>query len=127
MSRLNRAKIFAPFAALTGFEAAIESKRTQYVPRHLPDADEEYALNAALERLHWLTRTGALARRNRVVVRVEYFEVCTDRNHEGYGRLGQYRALAGIVRRVDPVRQLIVVGDRAIPFADISRVEVEGV
>ena len=123
MTRLNRAKIFAPFAALAGFEAAIESKRVAYVPRRVLDAKEVYDLNATLNRLDRLTRTGALARLNRVAVRVEFFEVCADRNHEGYGRLGLYRTLTGIVQRVDPVKQIIVVGGRAIPFADIGSVE----
>ena len=39
MARLNRAKLFAPFAALSGFEAAVRAKEVAYVPRPRPDAD----------------------------------------------------------------------------------------
>ena len=120
MTPLNRAKLFAPFAALAGFEEAARSKEVPYVPRRALDADEAYALNALLNRICRLTRTGALARMHRVIARVEYFETCTDRNHEGYGVLGLYHTLTGTVRRVDPVKQLVLIGDRAIPFSDIS-------
>ena len=51
MTRLNRAKIFAPFAALTGFEEAVRSKQTPYVPRRQPDAEGLRALNRALRLL----------------------------------------------------------------------------
>ena len=45
MPRLNRAKIFAPYAALRGFEGHIESKQVPYVARYIPDPEEERELN----------------------------------------------------------------------------------
>ncbi len=33
MAQLNRAKIFAPFAALSGYDEAVRSKQVPYVPR----------------------------------------------------------------------------------------------
>ena len=122
MARLNRAKIFAPFAALSGYDDAVRSKQVPYVPRRQRDADALRALNLALERLHRTTRTGALARQNRVRARVEYFEVCKDPNHEAFGRDGLYHTLTDIVWRVDPTGQKLVIGNRAIPFADLQRV-----
>lgn len=119
MAQLNRAKIFAPFAALSGYDEAVRSKQVPYVPRRQRDAEEMRALNRALELLRRATRTGALARRNRVVARVEYFEVCRDPNHEAFGRDGLYHALTGIVWRVDPVGRVLVIGERTLPFADI--------
>lgn len=120
MPRLNRAKVFAPFSALGGFEEAIRSKEVPYVPRRAPDAEEVRELNLVLNRLCRLTRTGTLARKNGVVARVEYFEVCADRNNDGYGRLGLYRTVTGVVRRVDAAGRLVVMVDRAIPFSDIA-------
>ncbi len=122
MAQLNRAKIFAPFAALSGYDEAVRSKRVPYVPRRQRDAEELRALNRALEALERVARTGALARRNRAVARVEYFEVCRDPNHEAFGRDGLYHALTGVVWRVDPVGQTLTVGDRVIPFADIHSI-----
>jgi hypothetical protein len=119
MTRLNRAKLFAPFAALSGYDEAVRSKQVPYVPRRQRDAEEMRALNRALKALERATRTGTLARRNRVVARVEYFEVCRDPNHEAFGRDGLYHALTGVVWRVDPVGRVLVIGERTLPFADI--------
>jgi len=119
MERLNRAKLFAPFAALSGFEEAVRSKEIPYVPRHILDADECYELNAVLNVLYRATHTGALARRNSISVRVEYFAACTDINNDAYGRLGLYHTVTGIVQKVDPVRQLLMVSDTIILFDDI--------
>lgn len=122
MAQLNRAKLFAPFAALAGFDSAVRAKEIRYVPRRIPDAEETEALDRALNLLYRATWCGELARRNRIPVRVEYFEVCADVNHEGFGRLGLYRVETGVVRRVDPVAQVLAVGDRVIPFADLAAV-----
>ena len=125
MTRLNRAKIFAPFAALTGFEEAVRSKQTPYVPRRQLDAEGLLALNRALRRLERATRTGALARQNRVRARVEYFEVCADIHHDAFGRDGLYRAITGVVWRVDTVHQALAIRDRVIPFRDIDSIDVQ--
>ena len=122
MPRLNRAKLFAPFAALSGFDEAVRSKEVPYEPRHIPDAGEARALDAALRALYRATRTGALARQNRVRVRVEYFVVCADARHDACGRLGLYRVETGVARKVDPVGRVLLIGDKAIPFADIRAI-----
>jgi len=122
MARLNRAKIFAPFAALSGYDEAVKSKQVPYVPRRARDADALRALNRALSLLYQATRTGPLARQNRVRARVEYFEVCADPNHEAFGRDGLYHTVTDVVRKVDPVGQTLVIGDQAIPFSDIHRI-----
>ena len=122
MSRQHRAKIFAPFAALEGFDGHIRSKEIPYVSRHIPDADEEYALNRALTALYQLTRTGPMARQNSVTVRIEYFELCTDENHDDCGQKGLYHTVTDVLKWVDPVNQTLRIGDRIIPFSDIDRI-----
>ena len=126
MTQLNRAKIFAPFAALTGFDSAVRAKEIPYVPRHILDPEETYALNEKLSELYLKTRTGALARMNRITVKVEYFEVCTDINNDAYGRLGLYQTQTGILWKVDPVAQAITVGDKVISFSDINTLNIIG-
>ena len=124
MTQLNRAKIFAPFAALAGFDSAVRAKEIQYVPRHILDPEEAYALNEKLNNMYLKTRTGALARMNRITVKVEYFEVCTDINSDAYGRLGLYHTQTGILWKVDPVAQAITVGETIIPFGDINTLNI---
>ena len=46
MSQLNRAKIFAPFAALVGFDERVRRTEINYVAKHELDADEEWELNS---------------------------------------------------------------------------------
>lgn len=126
MMQLNRAKIFAPFAALTGFDSAVRAKEIQYVPRHILDPEELFALNEELNDLYLRTRTGVLARMNRITVKVEYFEVCTDINSDAYGRLGLYHTETGILWKVDPVAKAITVGETIIPFGDINTLNITG-
>ena len=126
MTQLNRAKIFAPFAALAGFEDAVRSKEIQYVPRHILDSEEVFELNQRLNELHLATRTSVLARLNHITVKVEYFEVCTDINNDAYGRLGLYHTTVGTVWKVDPVHQIIQVGDKVISFKEISTLNIVG-
>ena len=126
MTQMNRAKIFAPFAALTGFDSAVRAKEIQYVPRHILDPEEAYALHEMLNGLYLKTRTSALARMSRINVKVEYFEVCTDVNNDAYGRLGLYHTETGILWKVDPAAQAVTVGEKIIPFGDISTLNIIG-
>ena len=123
MTLLNRARIFAPFAALVGFDQHIRSKDVMYVWKHELDADEEWELNRKLVVLHNLTCNSKVARMNQVRVNVEYFTLCTDPNNDAYGRKGLYKKIEGVVTKVDRIEQAIRVntGDyvATIPFNDI--------
>ena len=123
MTRQHRAKIFAPFAALVGFEEHIRSKEIQYVPRHELDADEEWELNRKLNVLHGLTANSRLARENNVTVSIEYYVPCADPNSDAFERKGLYETATGVIRKVDNVNQSVILddsnGERHIAFADI--------
>ena len=123
MSQLNRAKIFAPFAALVGFDERVRQKETVYVPRHVLDSDEEWALDQQLYRLHRLTANSRLARENAVKVTVEYFCECTDPENDAYGKKGVYKTATGVVRKVDQIAQLLILivdgAEKQITFSDI--------
>lgn len=122
MAQLNRAKIFAPFAALSGYDEAVRAKQVPYVPRRQRDAEALRALNRALAVLERATRTGPLARRNRVAARVEYFEACRDPNHDAFGQDGLYHAFTGVVWKVDTVEKVLVIGEKTLRFADIHSI-----
>ena len=59
-------------------------------------------------------------------VKVEYFEVCADKNHDACGRMGLYHTVTGIARKVDPVGQTIMIGDKYIPFDAIGTLTIIG-
>ena len=95
------AKIFSPFDALKGFSEAVASKEIQYVQKIELDDDEKRDLGRKLDVLHNLTWNGRMARSNRVMISVKYFEPCTDRDSFAFGAKGQYKELQGMVLRVD--------------------------
>ena len=98
MTRLNRAKIFAPFAALVGFDERVRRKEIRYVAKVELDADEEWELNRKLLILHERTANSKLARTHAVVVKVEYYAVCTDNENDAYMEKGQYLTVTGRVQ-----------------------------
>lgn len=126
MSQLNRAKIFAPFAALVGFDERVHRKEVNYVAKHELDADEEWELNHRLYELHCLTANSKLARANMVSATVEYFSVCLDEENDAYQVKGQYKTVTGVVLRVDQHEQRIIIRNGAdtevILFSDIYRI-----
>ena len=126
MTRLNRAKIFAPFAALVGFDERVRRKEITYVPKVELDADEEWELNRRLLILHERTANSKLARANAIDVKVEYFAVCTDAENDAYMEKGQYLTVTGKVVRADPHRQeLTIIVDgvkQVIRFSDIYQI-----
>ena len=73
MDPVRRAKIFAPFDALAGFDEALASTEVLCEPRRELSDDEKEELDRRLGILHRLTRNGHLARENRVPVSVTRF------------------------------------------------------
>ena len=117
----RRAKLFSPFDALRGFDAAIWSKEVLYEDRKQLGTTELEILNRKLEHLQKLTYNSRMARKNRPVVTVTYFSPCTDVNSFAYGSQGQYVSVMGIVRKVDPViSRTITLDEQVIEFSDIS-------
>ena len=124
----KRAKIFAPFDALKGFNEAVASKDVVYVePIELEQQDRE-ELDCRLNILHELTINGRAAKANRVVVTVTYYVPCEDSESFSYGSKGQYKTLTGICWGVDPdTSKTIKVDNRRISIYNISRVEISNV
>ena len=120
----KRAKIFAPFAALRGFDGCILDKEVQYQPKIILDEEVKDEIAQQLEVLHGLTINGRAARKNHVVVSVTYFIPCSDKNHEAYGYYGQYVTVTGVCKKVDSViTKTITVDDTFIGFDDILMIE----
>ena len=120
----KRAKIFAPFAALRGFDGCILDKEVQYQPKIILDEEVKDEIAQQLEVLHGLTINSRATRNNHVVASVTYFIPCSDKNHEAYGYYGQYVTVTGVCKKVDSViTKAIIVEKVAIPLDDIYKIE----
>ena len=93
----QRAKIFSPFAALRGFDEAIDE----------------------------MTRNLRLAKANCVSATVTYYVPCMDENHEAYGCRGSYEQYTGTVWRVDSLlTKALYIGEMIIEFSEISDITI---
>ena len=120
----KRAKIFAPFAALRGFDGCILDKEVQYQPKIILDEEVTDEIAQQLEVLHGLTINSRAVRNNHVVVSVTYFIPCSDKNHEAYGYYGQYVTVSGVCKKVDDtITHTITVGGLVISLDDIYKIE----
>ncbi|MBQ9008623.1 MAG: hypothetical protein IJ088_04745 [Clostridia bacterium] len=116
MDRQRRAKIFAPFDALSGFDEAIASKTVPYTDR--PELSDEVRrhINHVLSELHRLIPNTRLARLRRVHARAIRFVPCRDRNSTAFGHQGLLEQVEGICRCVDPIEQRITIDDMVLSF-----------
>ena len=122
----QRAKIFSPFAALKGFEEAIDEKVRRYVEKRELSDEEQEALDTALSRLHDLTKNLRMAKENRVTAAVTFFIPCADENHEAYGHGGSYERYTGTVWKVDSLlTKSLLIGDRAIEFSELAEIVIQ--
>lgn len=126
MKLSQRAKIFSPFAALRGFDEAIESKLETYVSKsELTDEDQE-RINRVLQELVELAGNSREAREHPVSVTVTFYVPCQDENHEAYGLRGQYQTVTGMLRKIDPlILRALQVDETVIEFSDILEIRIE--
>lgn len=113
MSRTDRAAQFAPFAALTGHEEAIQETARLTDRRVELGESEKSVLNEKMQMLQ--DRIS-----ERPFARVTYFS--PDQRKEG----GAYLTVAGNVRRIDEVARRVIFSNQIeIPMDDIMEIESE--
>ncbi len=107
MSRENRAAQFAPFAALTGYDAAVR-ETARLTDARIPLTEEQLArVNRVLSDLY-------TCRDYTSVLEIVYFE--EDKKKQG----GAYISRRDTVKDINPATQILTFSDRTeIPFADI--------
>lgn len=113
MALSNRAKIFAPFDALRGFNfatMATEAERA-LIPRVELSEDSQQELNRKLAQL----RTGE-------TVTVCYF---VRERQIGDLELGYYHSVTGQVQGIDEYSGALILADCFIPIADIRDLQIE--
>ncbi|MCD8353223.1 MAG: YolD-like family protein [Clostridiales bacterium] len=112
MSMRDRAAQFSPFAALTGYDAAV--KETARLTDQRAELDEEMKQNLS-ERLNLIQENLAAA----PVVEITYF--VPDERKEG----GAYNTVTGAVKKVDAFQRHVVLTDGTdIPIDEI--IEISG-
>jgi len=111
MHRQDRAKLFAPFAALTGFEDAIHHRDRILVPQIVQTEDARERLD---RRLRLLTAGD--------YVTVVYFlpeQVTLE------GPLGTYRTVSSVFLRIDELERRLQLDGATIPLEDIAEITWE--
>ena len=127
MDHVHRAKIFAPFDALAGFDECSESQLVLYCEKRVLSEEEREKLNEALSTLHSLTYNSRVARLNQPQASVTCFIPCSDSHSEWYGIGGRYETITGIVQRVDAlVEHTLILDDQSIPLDDVVKIEIGG-
>ncbi len=112
MSMLDRAAQFSPFAALTGYDAAI--KETGRLTDDKIDMDEE-ALNILDLKFHILIES----LEDKPEVTFTYFK--PDLQKAG----GAYLSVTGVVKKIDDFERLIIMLDGLkIPMDDVVDIDV---
>lgn len=128
MDLSRRAKIFAPFDALKGFNDAVASKEILYQERKELNDEDKRELDIKLNTLYNLTINSRIARENNVQVEVTYFVPCTDINNEAYMLKGKYITTKGIVQKVDTtINKIIKIDNIEIRISDIIKIEYSGI
>ena len=123
----KRAKLFAPFDALRGFDFAILMKNELYTVKAGLSPEDQEELDRRFSILHNLTSNSRMARANHVHVTVTYYEACSDENSEAYGLQGQYKTVTGICWNVDAeMTKTIQVDGMRIRMEDIREIEAPG-
>ncbi len=105
MARGDRAKIFAPFAALKGFEESVHARETRYIPRPELCDDRAEQLDRRLRSL----KSGD-------TVTVTWFQRL---KLEDGVELGEYRVSTGGYLAMHPDSGLLILTTAHIPTADI--------
>jgi len=113
MAIIDRAAQFAPFAALTGYDAAVKERARLTDAKLELDADALAALDERLQLLRDLLPDGP-------EVTFTYF--VADKKKAG----GAYMEKAGRIKKFDDYQRVIMLTDKTIiPIEDISGIECE--
>lgn len=112
----DRAKIFAPFAALKGYEEAISAKQKIVVPRiELSEESKEY-LDLQLKKIERLLIKG-----QHPIITVVYFQKDKVGNADG----GEYIQFTGLLAKFDRTSRIMQIVEKKLHLDDIYGIEGE--
>lgn len=106
MRREDRAKLFAPFAALTGHDEAVHARDKVLVPQTEMTAHSQDILDRKLQEL----------RKGKIVTAVYFVPL-----KQVYGEvLGEYRTVTDSVTKLDIYERILTLGGLQISFEDLA-------
>jgi len=112
----NRAKIFAPFAALKGYEEAIAAKQKIVVARiELSEESKEF-LDLQLGKMEQLLSKG-----QHPIITVVYFQ----KDKDSLDDKGEYIRFTGMVSKLDLTSRMIQIVEKRLPLDEIYKIEGE--
>lgn len=110
MPAADRAAQFAPFAALTGYNAVIEETARETEARTTLDESEKLKINRTIERLQRCLK-------ERPFAEITFFQ--QDRKKAG----GRYETVKGMIKKIEEYqRQIIMENGTKISFQDIIHI-----
>lgn len=119
MSSEKRAKIFAPFAALSGYDDALAEQEVIYDIKRVLTDDEYFDLDCKIATIYEKCSNSILARESGVEVRILYFEPLADDELQG-----RYIEVSGLVTKVRPDKETITILDKEISLRSIYKLEI---
>ena len=120
MDRAARAKIFMPFAALKGYEDALEEKQKCRVEKIELSEESKEELNRKIRELLLMLGNG-----ERPAVEITQFIPDKKASHEEKKALGQYVSKRGVLRKIDVFSGVIRLEEEEVALGDILKIEVE--
>lgn len=112
----DRAKIFAPFAALKGYEEAIEAKQKIVVPRIELSEESKECLDLQLGKMERLLAMG-----QHPIITAVYFHKDKVCNEDG----GVYIQFTGMVAKLDKTSRILQIVEKRLWLDDIYNIEGE--
>lgn len=106
MRREDRAKLFAPFAALSGHDQALHDREKRLTPKVQLAEDAMEALDQKLQTL----------RKGDTVAAVWFVSL----QRAGTEALGQYATATDTFERLDPCERLLYLKSQVIPVDDLA-------
>ncbi|MDF2544593.1 MAG: hypothetical protein K0S47_4311 [Herbinix sp.] len=116
MSIEDRAKIFAPFAALKGYEEAIAAKQKVVVLRIELSEESKEDLDLQLGKIERL-----LTNEQHPIITVVYFQKAKVNNEDG----GEYIKFTGMVAKFNRTSRILQIVEKRIQMEDIYSIEGE--
>ena len=113
MSKSNRAAQFSPFAALTGYEDAVQETARLTTDKTTLSEDQIQIINSVLNEIsQYLPHSP--------YVQITYFE--PDKRKQG----GSYQQISGTIKKIDDVYGMVIMkGNIRIPVHQIVHISIE--
>lgn len=113
MSKSNRAAQFSPFAALTGYEDAVQETARLTTDKITLSEDQIQIINSVLNEIsQYLPHSP--------YVQITYFE--PDKRKQG----GSYQQVSGTIKKIDDVYGMVIMkGNIRIPVHQIVHISIE--